>query len=197
MRPLHRRLIAVVVCACGALSSASYRTLLTPNQRQELETRVFEASLRNTFDAAREAIINRGYLVNASDFDGGILTCTQQIQKFEPTTALTLSLICPTVGDFYMERYGWGVFDLFFWPFSILWAAPSNFRLAQTEHFNARGTMSFEPLGEMSTRMRVTLHGVTWDTERYPVIIRSLQEGVGRQLFIKRGARPLDAGVGE
>lgn len=178
------------LCALGALSGVSCTTLLSPNQRQELETRVFSASSKATFAAARDTVVNRGYQVNTSDFGGGILTFEGEQQSHNPSTALTLSLICPTAGDFYMDRYGWGVFDLFFWPYSIVWAVPSNVHIANTRFKAVKGTLAFEALGELRTKTRVTISGIPADTEKYPVVIRDLQEEIGRQLFIQVGALP-------
>ena len=47
--------------------------------------------------------------------------------------------------------------------------------------------LSFEQVGDEKTRVRVTLTGVDWDAEKYPVTIRTLQEEMHRQLFLKEG----------
>jgi hypothetical protein len=181
--------ISLVVVSLGALGSASCTAMLTPNQRQELETRTYQASVRDTFAATRDTVLNRGYQVKQSDFEGGVLTFERSQLRFSPKTALGLSILCPTAGDFYVERYGWGVFDAFLWPFSIVWAAPSNYLIAGSTYAALQGTVSFDALAPERTRIRVTLSGVPWDVETYPVGIRDLQEEVERQLFIREGTR--------
>jgi hypothetical protein len=161
--------------------------MLAPTQRQQLETKVFDASLKRTFAASRDAFVNRGYLITGSDFDGGVISVSQQVQARNPTTALSLSILLTPVGDFYMNRYAWGVVDLLLWPISIAWAAPSNFMIARSRMNDITGTLSFEPLKPERTRLRITLTGMKWDAEKYPVVVRDLQEEINRQLFIKEG----------
>ena len=92
-----------------------------------------------------------------------------------------------------MQRYAWGIFDLLLWPFSIVWAAPSNYHLARTRKNEIQGTVALQELKPERTRMRITLKGMDWDTNKYPAVIRSLQEEIERQLFVKAGTdRDLD-----
>jgi hypothetical protein len=177
----------VALLVLGSLLFASCATMLSSSQRQQLETKVYEAPFERTFAASRDAFVNRGYVILDSDFDGGLLSVSQQVLIHNPRTALTLSILLPPVGDFYMQRYGWSIFDLLLWPFSIVWAAPSNYLLARRRMKEVTGNLSFERLGEDRTRLRISLVGVVWDATDYPVLIRGLQEEVNRQLFIKEG----------
>ena len=103
-----------------------------------------------------------------------------------PKTALALSILAP-FGDFYMGRYGWALFDLLLWPFSVAWAAPSNYMMAKRDWREVTATLSFEDVAAKRTRVRITLTGIDWDAEKYPVTIRRMQEEMNRQLFIKGG----------
>ncbi len=188
MRSCRRILLALIV-----LLSSACATILSPNQRQQLETRVYEASFERTFAASRDAFINQGYLIEESDFSGGVISVSQQTLEHNPNTALTWSILAPPVGDFYMRRYAWGMFDLLLWPFSIVWAAPSNYMIAKSRHKDVDGTLSFESLSPERTRLRISLMGVNYDEKTYPVLVRGLQEEIERQLFIKAG----DALAGE
>ena len=182
MRSCQRVLLALIV-----LLSSACATILSPNQRQQLETRVYEASFERTFAASRDAFINRGYLIEESDFNGGVISVSNQVLAHNATTALTWSILAPPVGDFYMKRYAWGVFDLLLWPLSIAWAAPSNYFIAKSRHKDIDGTLSFERLSPERTRLRISLVGVNHDEKTYPVLVHGLQEEIERQLFIKEG----------
>lgn len=160
--------------------------MLSSTQRQQLETRVYPASYERTFAAARDTLINHGYAIGVSDFDGGVLSGKLRVLGSNPDTALALSILAP-IGDFYMGRYAWALVDLFLWPFSIAWAAPSNYMIAKRDWQEVTGTLSFEGVAAEKTRVRITLAGVDWDEKKYPVTIRRLQEEMNRQLFIKEG----------
>lgn len=181
-------LSAGTALAALALASLSCATPLSPNQRQQLETKVYPASYERSFAATRDAFFNKGYAIEESDFEGGVLSASQEILAKNPKTVLTTSILVPPAGDFYMGRYAWGIFDLVLWPWSIAWAAPSNYLIARGDWKKVRGTASFESLKEEATRVRIALTGVTRDVEKYPALIRELQEEIERQLFIKEGA---------
>ncbi len=178
---------AAILLGSSALLLTSCASMLSSNQRQQLETKVYAAPYERTFAASRDALVNAGYLIAESDFDGGVISVSNQLRTHNPKTALIWSIFLPPVGDFYLERYAWGVVDLLLWPFSIAWAAPSNYMLAKKRMKEINGTFSFERLKPERTRLRITLTGVDWDVDKYPPLIRGLQEEVERQLFIKAG----------
>jgi hypothetical protein len=165
---------------------AACATHLSPTQRQQLETKVYAASYERTFAATRDAFVNQGFVLEESDFDGGILGVSTEIQPKNPNTALGLSLLSP-FGDAYMGRWGWAVVDLLLWPISIAWAMPSNYVIARSRWKEVDGNAAFEKLGPERTRLRVSLRGIPHDAEKYPVRIKRLQEEIERQLFIKEG----------
>jgi hypothetical protein len=163
-------------------------TMLSPVQRQQLETRVYPASYERTFAAARDTLINHGYAIGVSDYDGGVLSAALQILEYNPNLALGLSII-PPIGDIYVGRYGWAIVDL---PLMLIllpffYAPPINYMKAKRTWRDIKATLSFEEVGEEKTRVRITLTGVDWDAEKYPVTIRQMQEEMHRQLFIKEG----------
>ena len=173
---LSLALIAIVVGCTTPLSS---------NQRQQLETRVYEAPYEATFAACRDAFVNHGYIIEDSDHSGGILAVSNQTRRHNPNTALGLSIV--GLGDFYMERYGWGIIDLLLWPWSIAWAAPSNYYLARSRMIETGGTVAIQNLKPERTRVRISISRIGWDTKKYPALIRTLQEEVERQLFMQAG----------
>jgi hypothetical protein len=59
--------------------------------------------------------------------------------------------------------------------------------IAKKRTVDVNGTFSFERLKPDRTRLRITLTGIDWDAEKYPTMIRRLQEEIERQLFIKAG----------
>lgn len=162
-------------------------TPLSQSQRQQLETKTYEASYGATFASCRDALVNYGYAIESSDYDGGVIAISQSRYLHDASTALALSTVLPPIGDFYMQRYGWAIFDLLLWPFSIVWAAPSNYQLARTRMEETEGTIAIQELRDDRTRVRVTLTGIPWDTNAYPLVVRSLQEEIERQLFIESG----------
>lgn len=162
-------------------------TLLSPNQRQQLETKVYEASYDDTFAACRDAFVNHGFIIDDSDHTGGIMAVSSQTRRHNPNTALALSIFLTPIGDFYMERYAWGIFDLILWPFSIVWAAPSNYFLARSRMTETEGTVAIQDLKPERTRVRITISSIEWDTKKYPALIHGLQEEIERQLFMKAG----------
>ena len=178
---------AAILLGSSALLLTSCAGMLSSNQRQQLETKVYAAPYERTFAASRDALVNAGYLIAESDFDGGVLSVSSQLRTHDPNTALMWSVLVTPVGDFYMQRYAWGLLDLVLWPFSIAWAAPSNYMLARKWTKEVNGTFSFESLKPERTRLRITLTGIDWDADKYPKLIRGLQEEVERQLFIKAG----------
>jgi hypothetical protein len=110
------------------------------------------------------------------------------VLEYDPNLALGLSII-PPIGDIYVGRYGWAIVDL---PLMLIlvpffYAPPINYMKAKRSYRDIRATLSFEQVGEEKTRVRVTLTGVDWDAEKYPVTVRTLQEEMHRQLFIKEG----------
>ena len=153
-------------------------------QRQRLETRLYDASYESVFPAARDAVVNHGWAITSADRDSGLLTVSGQIRVHDPRTALTLSILLPPAGDLYMDRYGWAIFDTLLWPYSILWCAPTNLRLARTRT-ETTGSVAFDVLGPDLTRTRISFVGMAWDSETYPVRIRRLQEEIDRQLFLR------------
>jgi hypothetical protein len=162
--------------------------MLSPVQRQQLETRVYPATYERTFAAARDTLINHGYAIGVSDFDGGVLSAQLQVLVYNPNVALGLSII-PPIGDIYVGRYGWAIVDI---PLMLIlvpffYAPPINYMKAKRTYRDVRATLSFEAVGEEKTRVRITLTGVDWDAEKYPVTIRMMQEEMHRQLFIKEG----------
>ena len=178
------RLLGLLV---APLLLAACVTPLTSSQRQQLETKTYEAGYEATFFACRDAFVNFGYGIEESDFDGGILVLSSEVLRHNPNTALGLSIAAPPAGDFYMQRYAWGIFDLLLWPWSIAWAAPSNYHLAKTRKNEIEGTVALQELKPDRARVRISLKGIDWDTTKYPELIRSLQEEIERQLFIKAG----------
>lgn len=165
---------------------AGCATPLSPRQRQELETRVYEAPAPDVFAASREALLNDGYWVEESDFEGGLLTVSQTVPARDARKALIYSLLLPCAGDVYMNRYGWALLDLFTWPYSILWAAPSNYRIAQQRTRHTRGTLTFEALAPDRTRLRLALGA---RTEEDSVAVRRLLEAIEQELFFREGER--------
>ncbi len=178
-------------CLCGVaatlLLSACATTPLSPTQRQQLETRVYSASYERTFAAARDAFVNASYVIEDSDYDGGIMHVSTRVLGKNPNVALGWSILVTPVGDGYNGRWGWAVFDTLFWPFSIVWAAPSKYLIAKGSSQNLEGNLSFEELSEERTRLRVSLRGVPHDAESYPRRVRGFQEEIERQLFVKGG----------
>ena len=180
---------ATTCVVLAALVSLSCASPLSPNQRQQLETKVYAGSYERSFAATRDAFFNMGYAIEESDFDGGVLSVSQQILAKNPNTVLATSILVPPAADFYMGRYAWGIFDLLLWPWSIAWAAPSNYLMAMRDWKDVRGTVSFERLRHpVTTRVRIALSGITPDAKNYPALIRDLHEEIERQLFIKEGA---------
>ena len=162
-------------------------TPLSLSQRQQLETKTYRASYDLTFAACRDAFVNYGYVIKSSDFNGGTISVESERSRHNPRTALGLSIVIPPIGDFYMQRYGWALIDLLLWPWSIAWAAPSNYHLSRTRMVAIVGTVALQKLKPERTRVRLTLSGVDRDADKYPVLVRSLQEEIERQLFIKAG----------
>ena len=175
------------VLLLAPLLLAACITPLSSSQRQQLETKSYEADYDAVFFACRDAFVNYGYGIEGSDFDGGILVLSSEELRHNPNTALGLSIAVTPIGDFYMQRYAWGVFDLLLWPFSIAWAAPSNYHLARTRKNEVEATVALQKLMPNRTRVRITLKGKDWDTTKYPKVIRSLQEEIERQLFLTAG----------
>ncbi len=171
-------LLAVLAVGCA--------TRLSPTQRQQLETRVYAASYERTFAATRDAFVNSGYLITESDFDGGILGVSSEVQPKNPNTALGLSVLSP-FGDIYMGRWGWAIFDLLLWPFSVVWAMPSNYTIAKGRWDEVEGNIAFEKLGPERTRARISIRGLGYNADTEPVVIKRLQEELERQLFIQEG----------
>ena len=167
--------------------AACATTPLSLSQRQQLETKSYRASYDLTFAACRDAFVNYGYVIESSDFNGGIISVKSERRRHNPRTALRLSAVIPAVGDFYMQRYDWAMLDLLLWPFSIIWAVPSNYHLARTRMVAIEGTVALQKLKPERTRVRLSLKGVDWDADKYPVLVRSLQEEIERQLFLKEG----------
>ncbi len=60
--------------------------------------------------------------------------------------------------------------------------------MAANDWKEVRGTVSFERLKPDITRVRIALSGMKRDTEKYPAVIRALQEEIERQLFMKESA---------
>lgn len=56
-------------------------------QLNSIETRVVEAGLKETFDAAMNALFDAGYVIAVSDRDGGIITGSRAVDQ---TTARVL-----------------------------------------------------------------------------------------------------------
>ncbi len=193
MRSAHFSWRGPLAGVLGTALLAGCATTLSPMQRREIETRVYEVPLKEVFAASREVLATHGFWITESDFEGGLLTVSQTVPTHNAQTALTLSLVLPPAGDVYMNRYGWALLDLLTWPYSILWAAPSNYRLAGSRTRDARGMVFFEALGSERTRVRIQLQGVSRSSEDYPVQIRNLQEAIDRELFLKEG-EALEAG---
>ncbi len=175
-----------VLAALTPLLLSGCVTLLSPSQRQQLETKLYPASYERVFAASRDALINLNFAIDQSDYAGGVITVSREILAKNPAKAAGLSLLCP-VGDFYMGRYAWGLFDTLTWPYCILWSAPANYMLAREQTKPMRGTLSLERLGPERTRLRVTFAGMPQDVRRYPLAIRGLHEEIDRQLFMHEG----------
>ena len=169
-------LLLVLGCATNAP--------LSPAQRQQLETRVVEADAATTFHAARDAILNLGFRVQSSDFNGGILVFESEVQGKDPGLAAGLSMIAP-LGDVYVGRYSRAPIDTLFWPVAWIWAAPSNYAEAKKDLILVHGTFTTQALGESRTRTRITLNGIPQSADSYPVIIRRIHEEVERQVFLR------------
>ncbi len=157
---------------------------LSTSQRQQLETRVVEAPAATTFHAARDAVLNLGYRVQSSDFQGGVLVFTGEIPGKDPVLAAGLSTLAP-IGDLYVGRTGRAAFDTVFWPVAWIWAAPSNYRAAKKDRIAVHGTFTTQSLGPARTRARVTLSGIPQGAASYPLVIRSLYEEIERQVFLR------------
>ncbi len=174
--------------ALAALALVACATPLSPSQRQQLETKIFRASYEETFAATRDAFFNSGYMIRESDFDGGVLSASQEVLAKDPKKVLAAAILVPPAADFYMGRYLWGIVDLLLWPWSIAWAAPSNDLMAANDWKEVHGTVSLERLKPDITRVRIALSGMTLDTEKYPAIVHRLQDEIERQLFMKESA---------
>ncbi len=186
LHPIARRaLLGISILVLQAVC-AGCATQLSPMQRQELETRIYEGDFENTFTASRDAFVNYRYAVETSDFNGGILVVSTEKRSRNPNTALGLSILAP-IGDFYMGRYAWGIFDLLLWPLSIAWAAPSNYFIARNRYDEIQGTAAMQALSPEETRVRLTLSGVSKSAATYPLMIRPLQDEIERQLFLRYG----------
>ncbi len=181
-----RQAYGVALVAVGLVACAGCATPLSPMQRQELETRTYEAPLREVYSAARHVVADRGFWISESDFEGGLLTVSQTRATYSAKTALTLSILLPTAGDVYMNRYGWAFLDLLTWPYSIAWAAPSNYRLARQRTLEWNGSVLFEVLDADRTRVRFAFSASS-ASGNYPAEIRQLQEAIVRQLFLRHG----------
>ena len=112
---------------------------------------------------------------------------SQLVPRYDTTTAVTLSIVIPPVGDFYVDRPVAMIFDTLFWPFSVVWAPPINYVKARDERREIEGNVSFDRVTENQTKVRITLNGVSWDIETYPPTIRRLHDEMERQLFLKTG----------
>lgn len=178
----HSAFTVALVLLCGCTTTA-----LAPIERQRLETRTYPKSYGDTYAACRDAFVNFGYMIEASDYDGGVLVVSSELRLRDPGRALGLSLVLPPAGDIYTRRYNWVLLDLITWPFSILWSAPSNFRHARDEIAEIEGNVVLQDLGQDRTRVRITLAGLERDAGRYPLMVRALQEEVERQLFLHEG----------
>ena len=144
-----------VLAALTPLLLSGCVTMLSPSQRQQLETKLYAASYERAFAASRDALINLNFAIDQSDYAGGVITVSREILAKNPAKAAGLSLLCP-LGDFYMGRFAWGLFDTLTWPYCILWSAPANYMLASEQTKRMRGTLSLERLGPDRTRLRVT-----------------------------------------
>jgi hypothetical protein len=182
------RRVGAPLLSLTLLLLTSCTTMLSPMQRQQLETRVYPAGYQPTFAAARDTLINFGYAIGVSDFNGGVLSASLQVLEYNPNLALGLSII-PPIGDIYVGRYGWAIVDiplmLILLPF--FYAPPINYATAKRSWKDVKATLSFEAVAEERTRVRITLTGVDWDADKYPVTVRQMQEEMHRQLFIKEG----------
>ncbi len=182
--PSRRLFVASLVAALLGTGCAMRSAGLSAPQRQQLETRVVEAPVTTTFHAARDAILNLGYRVQSSDFQGGVLVFTGEIPGKDPVLAAGLSTLAP-IGDLYVGRTKRAAIDTVFWPVAWIWAAPSNYHAAKKDRIAVHGTLTTQRLGETRTRTRVTLSGVPQGAESYPLIIRSLYEEIERQVFLR------------
>lgn len=175
------------------LSFTSCQAMLTPEQRQQLETRIYETEYSATFGAARDVLINQGFEIRASDFAGGILQVQTTRKKFSggrTTLAFVGSFLLPPVGDAMMDRGGGAVVvDILTWPLSILWAPWINLHHGISETKAVTGNLAFDRLGLAQTRLRISMSGVPWDVTHYPREIRRLQDLIGRQLLLKKADR--------
>ena len=178
-------LLGLTLLLLAAATVSGCRATLTPNQRQELETRVVAAPLEDVFAAVRDTVINAGYEIIESDYRGGMLGFQRDVQVYSPGAAAGMSIFLAPAGDIYLHDYGWIFIDTLFWPLSGLWAAPRNYATARDSVVNERGNVSFKELAARSVRFRISLHGVEWDTEHYPYTIRRLHEEVERQLLLQ------------
>ncbi len=175
-----------VLAALTPLLLSGCVTMLSPSQRQQLETKLYPASYERVFAASRDALINLNFAVDQSDYDGGLIMVSREILAKSPAKAAGFSLLCP-VGDFYMGRFAWGLFDTLTWPYCIVWSVPANYLLASEKTKPMRGTLSLEKLGPDRTRLRVTFAGMPHDVRGYPLAIRGLHEEIDRQLFMREG----------
>lgn len=185
----HRNQIPcrVLLSVLIMLFASGCSTMLTSDQRQELETQIHSASLHKVFAAVRDTAVNEGYDVRSSDFAGGLLLISSESLKYSPGTAALTTFLLPPVGDIYVGRYGFAILDLLLWPWSVVWATPINYQRAKTDFNELSGTVSFTKLSPRETRVRISIKGTPWDTEVYPRMIQHLHTEIGRQLFVTGG----------
>ncbi len=186
----HMKSLCVrIVWACLPLVLASCAApILTPDQRQQVETQVHEASYDETFRAARDTMVNQRFVITESDYGSGVMTVNRAEGIYNPQLALGLSFVAPA-GDIYVGRYHVALLDTICLPIAWLWAMPVNYRAAKNQVEKITGNISLERLGDENTRVRVTFHGIPWNTEEYPPRIKFMHERIGRQIFIKKADR--------
>jgi hypothetical protein len=115
--PLRRVLPALILVGCAAQN-------LQPLARQQLEETVMQVDYATAFETARTVMLNYNYSLDTSDYPSGTMLFSREVQPKDPRRAAAYSIF-PGGGAFYTGAYGLGVLNAVFWPWSIVWDAPS------------------------------------------------------------------------
>lgn len=166
-----------VLCSCAAQMSGL--------QRQALETEYIEGDYDTIFRAIRTVFQNEGYAVEQSDFESGFIQFTKDIREKNAGTAFALGCL-PGGGSFYTRSYGMGVFDLLFWPLSILWDPATAASRARQMYKTIKVSTTLTDLEEQ-TEVRTGFIGVEEAPGEYGIMLKRMYAEVRRQALVRKG----------
>jgi len=151
-------------------------------QKQSLETEYIEGDYKSIFHAIRMVFLNEGYSVEESDLTSGFLLFTKAVPAKDMRIAAGVSLL-PGGGSFYTENYGLGVFDLLFWPISIVWDMPIALAKANKMKNTIKVSVTLMEV-ENATEIRTSFSGVK-KNEEYGIMLKRMYAEVRNQVFIR------------